>query len=179
MIRLFELGRLGRDRRGVALTEFAFALPLMALMYLGGYQLCDAISAYRKVTTTTRAVADVTSQYTSVNNADLDTILAASQQIMSPYSVANSKLVISQIAIDKDGVATVAWSRGKNISGLVAGSPFTVPASIKVPNTSILVAEIQYLYKPMVAAGLIGDIPMRDRIIMMPRATSSIKWKSQ
>lgn len=169
---------LGQDRRGMALTEFAFALPLMLMMYVGGFQLCDAISAYRKVTTTTRAVADVTSQYTSVNNTDLDVILAASEQIMAPYSVDNAKLVISQIAIDKDKVATVAWSRGRNIAGLTQGSTFTVPESIKQPNTSILVAEIQYLYKPNVISSLIGDIPMKERIIMMPRATNTIKWKS-
>lgn len=174
-----KLQALGSDRNGVALTEFAFALPLMVLMYLGGYQLCDAISAYRKVTTSTRALADVTSQFTSVNDSDLDTVLAASQQVMSPYAVSNAKAVISQIAIDKDRNATVDWSRGKNVSGLVKGSSFTVPDSIRQANTSILVAEIQYLYKPIAASGLIGDIPMRDRIIMMPRATASIKWKDQ
>jgi Flp pilus assembly protein TadG len=170
---------LGRDPRGVALTEFAFALPLMILMYLGGYQLCDAISAYRKVTTGTRSLADVTSQYTTITDNDLDTVLSASQQVMSPYSVGNAKLVISQIAIDKDRNATVDWSRGKNISGLVKGSSFTIPDSIRQANTSLLVAQIQYLYKPVAASALIGDIPMKDQIIMMPRATSSITWKNQ
>lgn len=173
-----RIAHLGQDRQGMALTEFAFALPLMLMMYVGGFQLCDAISAYRKVTTTTRAVADVTSQYTSVSNADLDVVLAASEQIMAPYSVDNAKLVISQISIDKDRVATVSWSRGRNIAGLTQGSSFTVPDSIRQANTSILVAEIQYLYKPSVIAGLIGDIPMKERIIMMPRATNTIKWKS-
>ena len=165
------------DSSGVALTEFAFALPLMVLMYLGGYQLCDAISAYRKVTTSTRALADVTSQYTSVTPTDLDTVLAASQQVMSPYSLGNAKLVISQIKIDKDRIATVDWSRGKNVDPLVAGSPFTVPDSIRVANTWMLVAQIQYRYRPSVAPGLIGDIPMKDVILMMPRATTNIKWK--
>ena len=165
------------DSSGVALTEFAFALPLMVLMYLGGYQLCDAISAYRKVTTSTRALADVTSQYTSVTPTDLDTVLAASQQVMSPYSLGNAKLVISQIKIDKDRTATVDWSRGKNVDPLVAGSPFTVPDSIRVANTWMLVAQIQYRYRLSVAPGLIGDIPMKDVILMMPRATTNIKWK--
>ncbi len=178
MIPIVKRNSLRSDSSGVALTEFAFALPLMVLMYLGGYQLCDAISAYRKVTTSTRALADVTSQYTSVTPGDLDMVLAASQQVMSPYSVANAKLVISQIKIDKDRVATVDWSRGKNVDPLVAGTPFTVPDSIRVANTWILVAQIQYLYQPSVAQGLIGNLPMKDVILMMPRATSNIRWNA-
>jgi Flp pilus assembly protein TadG len=172
------LRRLAAANSGVALTEFALSLPLMILIYLGGYQLCDAISAYRKMTTTTRAIADITSQYTSVTNTDLDTVLAASQQVMSPYPASEGKFTITQVKIDDKGVATVDWSRGKNISGLVAGTPFTIPDSIRQPNTSLLVAETLYTYKGSALGSFIGDIPMKDRIIVMPRATGSIKWKA-
>lgn len=170
--------RLGSDARGVALTEFALSLPLMMLIYLGGYQLCDGISAYRKMTTTTRTIADVTSQYTVVTNDDLDTVLAASQQVMSPYKASDAKFTITQVKIDDKGVATVDWSRGKNVSGLTPGTAFTIPDSIRQPNTSLLVAETLYTYKASAIGSFIGDIPMKDRIILMPRATGSIKWKA-
>ncbi|NDU79348.1 pilus assembly protein, partial [Actinomadura sp. DSM 109109] len=64
--------RLFRDERGIALVEFALSVPLLLLMFIGSYQLTDAISAYRKVTTATRAIADLSSQYTTVSNSDLD-----------------------------------------------------------------------------------------------------------
>ena len=79
------IARLARDTRAVTATEFAIVLPFLVAMYLGGYQLSDAISAYRKVTTATRTVADLTSQFPSVSDAELDTVLAASQQVMTPY----------------------------------------------------------------------------------------------
>lgn len=162
------------DRAGVALIEFAFALPILVLLYIAGYQLTDGISAYRKVTLAVRTIADVTSQYSSVKDSDLDMILNASQQVMSPYDPASATMTVSQIKIDNSGNATVDWSKGKNTDGLQQGLAFTVPASIRTPNTSLIIAQIIYTYKPVVAASVIGTFQMKDQIIMSPRATATI-----
>jgi len=166
--------RLIGDTRGVAVVEFAISLPFLVLLYIGGYQLSDAIFAYRKVTYASRALADLTSQYSVVTDQDLDTILNASQQLMAPYSPNNAKMTISQIKIDGNGVSTVDWSRGKNVSGLTKDAAFTLPASIKTPGTSLIVASIEYNYQPTLGASLIGTIPMRDQIILHPRSVASI-----
>lgn len=169
------IGKLRHETRAVAAVEFALVLPFLVLLYIGGYQLSEAISAYRKVTVATRAVADLTSQYTSVSNSDLDQILSASQQVMAPYPIENAKIIVSQVVIDASGLAKVDWSRGLNTSRLQHGSTFTVPQEIKQNNTSLIVASITYDYVPPVANGLIGTIPMRDDIIMSPRASSMVK----
>ncbi|WP_404339307.1 TadE/TadG family type IV pilus assembly protein [Sphingomonas sp. MMS12-HWE2-04] len=169
------MGALLREKRGIAAVEFAFALPFLVLLYIGGYQLSDAISAYRKVTVATRTIADLTSQYTSVTNGDLDDILAASQQVMTPYKMANAELVVSQVSIDGSGNAKVSWSRARNTTALTEGSAYTVASSIKQNNTSLIVATIKYNYVPVAASSLIGTIPMRDVIIMSPRASSTVK----
>jgi len=162
------------DTRGVSAVEFALCLPFLITLYIGGYQLADAISAYRKVTTTARAVADLTSQYSQVTDTDLDTILSASQQIMSPYPLANAKLTISQIKIDANGNSTVDWSRGKNVSGLTPGASFNVPASIKQNNTYLIIAGVDYQYVPNLASTVIGTINMRDQVILSPRSVPNI-----
>ncbi len=167
--------RLLKDLRAVSATEFALVLPFLVTLYLGGYQLSDAISAFRKVTFTTRTIADLASQYTSVNDSDLDTILNASQQVMAPYKTQNATMLISQIKIDASLVATVDWSRGKNVSGLTVGDAYTLPASIKQANTYVIVANVNYNYTPVVASTLIGAIPMKDQIILSPRAATRIK----
>ncbi|MEO5865661.1 MAG: TadE/TadG family type IV pilus assembly protein [Sphingomonas sp.] len=163
------------DQRGVSMVEFALSLPFLVLLYIGGYELSDGISAYRKVTTTTRTIADLTSQYTSVQTSDLDTILDASTQVLAPYKATAGSFVVSQIKIDGTGKATVDWSRGKNSSGLVPGTAFTIPASIKVNNTWLIVATVNFTYTPVAASGMIGTIPMQDAIFMNPRSSAQVK----
>lgn len=169
------MARLKHDRRGIAAVEFAFVLPFLVVLFIGGYQISDAISAFRKVTVATKTVADLTSQYTSVTNNDLDQILAASQQVMAPYKVSNAQITVSQVSIDNNGVAKISWSRGLNTAAMTVGTDFAVPATIKQNNTSLIVAEITYSYVPVVASSMFGTIPMRDNIIMSPRASSTVK----
>ncbi len=180
------IGRLASDKRGASLIEFALVLPFLVTLYIGSYQVSDAISAYRKVTITTRALADLTSQATSVTYADLSSFLDASQQIMAPYKVSNARLSITQVKIDNDGNATVDWSCGKNIrnscgmgiSGLTPGSAFNLPANIKVAGTSLIVASVDYSYAPVAAGSIIGSIPMHDQIILSPRSSQTITLRT-
>jgi Flp pilus assembly protein TadG len=169
------IAQLTRDTRGVSAVEFAFVLPFLVLLFVGGYQLSDAISAYRKVTVATKTVADLTSQYTSVSDLDLDQILAASQQVMAPYAVSNAKITVSQVSVDGSGNAKISWSRSLNTPAMAIGADFTIPPAIKQNNTSLIVATITYSYVPVVASSMLGTIPMRDDIIMSPRASSSVK----
>jgi len=170
--------RLADDRRGVALAEFALVLPFLVLLYIGGYQLCDAISAYRKVTMATKTVADLTTQFTSVSTDDVNTVLNASAQILAPYKVNSSKIIVTQVFVDDKLKSTVDWSIGKNVTGLTKGKAFDLPTAVKQPNSYIIVASIDYNYVPVIAKSLIGTIAMHDQILMGPRASVQVKMRS-
>lgn len=167
--------RLSRDRRGTSAIEFAIALPVLIMLFTGGFQLSDAVSVYRKVTTTSRALADLTSQYVTVNDATLDRILAASTQVMAPYSTVDAKLVVSQIKTDLTLQTKVVWSRGRNTPALAVGTPVTIPDGLKFPNTYAVIARVTYTYRPVFGSSYVGTIPMGDTIIMLPRASESIE----
>jgi Flp pilus assembly protein TadG len=47
-----------RDQRGVSAVEFAMLLPLMITLYLGAVEISQGVGIDRKVTLTTRTVAD-------------------------------------------------------------------------------------------------------------------------
>jgi len=168
------LRRLKRDARGVALLEFAFVAPILLVLFVGGYQVMDATSAYRKVTRTVRTLADLTSQSTSLTTAQADQILNTSNKVMAPYPTANAVLRISQVQVSATGVATITWSRAVNGTGYVAGSVATLPAGLNQPNTYLIYAEINYNYVPNVASSILGPIPLRDTILMSPRNSNQI-----
>jgi Flp pilus assembly protein TadG len=164
------------DRRGAALIEFAMVLPVLITLYLGGFQVMEATSVYRKVSTSARSLADLSTQKTSLDETRLQKILDASAQIMAPYSAARGYYRVSLIEVNENtGAATVAWSKSKDGSEeLVVGSTYALPANVKRNGVGIVVCDVRYTYTPIALFSLIGDIPFKDQIFMVPRGNSTI-----
>lgn len=180
MTRLPIMRRLADQERGIALVEFALSVPILLLLFLATFQITDALSCSRKVTITTRAVADLTSQYATISSANVNDILNASAKMMAPYSSANALVRVSELATDVNGNTTVVWSEAINGAKRAAGSSYTLPSSVKqLPATStdktyIIVAEVSYAYKPPVNFGIVGRLGLSDVIYMNPRISSSV-----
>ena len=99
-----------RARSGLAAVEFALLVPVLLLLYLGGYELTQALSAYRKLTDTTTEIASIVSQNAVVSSANLTSIFNASTQIMSPHSAASLTIVLSEVSTDANSNPKVTWS---------------------------------------------------------------------
>lgn len=166
------------DQRAIAVTEFAMIAPFMILLYLGCFQLADAISASRKVTVTTRTLADLTSQYSVVTESTTDTILRAASQVMAPYDATAGTYTITHLSTNPSGKPRVDWSRrydGSTVSdGYKKNKKLDLPDSVSEEGSSVLMAEITYQYKPVVAAAMLGNITLTDTIYMLPRRSDSI-----
>ena len=76
-----HLARLAKDQRGVSAVEFAMLLPLMLTLYLGTVEVSRGVGIDRKVTLTTRTVADLASQVQSISNSDMTNLLNASAAV--------------------------------------------------------------------------------------------------
>ena len=113
----------------------------MMTLYLGSVEASQGIAANRKVTLTAHALADLASQYTDITNADMTNILAAGSAIIAPYAAANLQEVVSEISINAQGSASVVWSDTLNGTALTVGQTVTVPPSLAVPNTYLLLAR--------------------------------------
>src|SRR5947209_19726123 len=100
-----HLARLRGDQDGVSSVEFAMLLPLMLTLYLGAVEVSQAVGVDRKVTLTSRTVADLASQVTSILSSDMSNILGASSSVISPYDSSQLKVTVSQISIDGNGNA--------------------------------------------------------------------------
>src|SRR3546814_4615595 len=91
--------RLARETRALGAVEFAMTAPFLILLYVGGFQLMDAISAYRKLTVTTRSLADLTSRQKTMTVATAIEFLNAPRQWLAPYSTATVIMRITRISI--------------------------------------------------------------------------------
>ncbi len=172
--RLRAKRRIGSDQNGTALLEFALTLPVLLMLYLGCVQICDAVAVYRKTTTTTRTIADLTSQYTSVSDTELDSIMSAASQVMAPYATTGLRMVLTQVTVSAAGVATVDWSRGSGVAGDTVGSTYTLPAGVGVNGTSLIIGKVNYDYVANLGGMVRTDIPLGDTIYMYPRSIPKI-----
>ena len=80
-----RLARLRSDESGVSAVEFALLLPLMLMLYLGTAEVSLGIGVDRKVTLTSRTVADLASQVSSISSADMSNILGAASSVIAPH----------------------------------------------------------------------------------------------
>src|ERR1700675_4911043 len=161
-----RLARFVNDRGGVAAVEFAMLLPMMMTLYLGSVEVSQGVATNRKVTLTAHALADLATQYTDITNADMSNILNAGSAILAPYSPAKLQEVVSELAINAQGVASVVWSDTLNGTARSVGPVFNVRSSLAVPNSYLVLSEVQYSYNPTYGYVLTGTLTLTDQIYM-------------
>jgi len=174
------LSRLARDRRGSSAVEFAIIAPLMLGLYIGCVEISDGVAADRKVTLTAGALANLTSQVQTIDTPGMSNIMNAATAIISPYSAGNLTTTVTCINIDATKNATVAWSATVGGTAKSKGSAIVVPTEIALASSSLVLAELTYLYRPV--TGYIPawshiaatGITLSDKMYMSPRITAPV-----
>lgn len=154
-----------KDGEGVALVEFAILLPVLLVAYCGSVDICSMVTASRKVTQLTSALADLTARASSVTPTDVSNIFDAAQMVLSPYDASKAKMTISNIVIDDKGVARVCWSSQRNSVALARGAAVTLPTNVKVPNTSVIMATASYEFTPIAGYVVTGNVTLGNNPI--------------
>jgi Flp pilus assembly protein TadG len=167
--------RFTKDKSGLSALEFALILPIMVVLYLGGFEVSEAFMINRKVTHATSVLGDLVAQSETISDAEMDNILDAVSAVMNPYPIADMWMIVSGVSIDDQGVATVAWSDARNTSPLEAGAILTLPEAVSQPNTFIVVAEVHYAYTPTFGHSLTGVIDLADLFYLRPRLQNEVQ----
>jgi Flp pilus assembly protein TadG len=174
-----ELARFRAARQGLAAIEFALILPVMALLYLGTFEIAQEISIKRQVALTAETVALIVTQYSSISASQtMPDILGAAKAVLTPYPSTNAVVTVTCITIDSKGAATVSWSQSSSGSGRTVGSSVTVPSQLDTPNTTLIFGETTYNYTPAFDYLKIGSKTLYSSIYMSPREPGTITLTS-
>ncbi len=151
---LLRLRRLIADRRGVGAIEFAIVAPLLVLTYVGAFEITVGVTVARKVSRASSNVSDLLTRGDTTTIAKLDAMKDVTKSVVAPFSQNEYSLKMTGIAIDADGKATVAWSRGwsrsagsstevLNNSPYTKGDAVTLPKNVEAKNSFIVRTEFQ------------------------------------
>ncbi len=139
------LSKLSSDSRGAVLVEFALCLPVLLIMYLGGFVITDMVSCNRKVTIATRALVDLASHNLSPAEVQLlpasttaVSYLSASAVVLNPYNMANATQTIALLRVCDASHAYVVWSQSMTQNS--GGTVLTSPSTIGTPTAASVVA---------------------------------------
>ena len=124
-------GEFFQNDTGVAAVEFALVLPVILLLMLGATDVTEAVSARRKVTLVANTAADLIGQVSEVDNGYLNNVFMATSAVGAPLNASNMTVVITSVVVDSKGIATVAWSQGKNKAPRVAKAAFPLANDLK------------------------------------------------
>jgi Flp pilus assembly protein TadG len=174
--RIFPRPPLGRDFAGdesaMAAVEFALILPLLVTLLFAGIDITEAVAARRKTIVATSTMSDLVAQSKEVTTADIDNFLTAGAAIIPPFDANELETVLTNVVMDANAVPTVAWSVGRHAEARTKGTSFPVPAKLRAANTSVVVAEVNFDYKPILIDGVVGPIKMVKTTFAMPRVAS-------
>ena len=178
-----RLSAFGGGDGGAAIIEFALIVPILVGMYFMLNETASGMRAARKTTMVARVMADLTTRKTDITDADRTNIFASAGPIVSPFTTAPQGYRLTSIRFDQNGKGYVHWSES---TGTGIGPAFakctpaqgtgaiSVPDGLKVPNSSVVLAEALLRYKPVIGWNITGEIDLKDKLFMRPRTSDFV-----
>jgi Flp pilus assembly protein TadG len=139
------------SRDGVAATEFAMVLPVMALLFFGMLEASDLLTVKRRIANASNSLVDLVAQEPTITVGQLNDAIVGVVRMMEPTDTsAMSVKVLSLIkGPNPNDPVTVHWSKDdQGAEPYAAGDAYTGledDTSINA-NASLLVVEIDYEY---------------------------------
>lgn len=195
---LARLRALGRDTRGIALIEFAYALPVFLGFGLVGLEFTNVVLARQKTERIAATLADlVAGNQVPPNERQIGDMFAAVPEISRPFPFGeDGNVVITAVvgiydAGDDEVQNKIAWQRcmqpashasriGNQWTGstdIADGPGVVLPGGLELgQNQMVIVAEVFYPYTPVVSQSLVGGILPENNLFT---ETSTFRTRGQ
>jgi Flp pilus assembly protein TadG len=167
-----------------AAVEFAMVLPVMLTAYLGSVEVGGGVTADRKLSNLSLTLANLTARANGAQqDSDLNGIFNASAAVLVPYDYTKVAMVVSSIVFDGNNPpnAFVVWSStsGPGATALTPNchnnlSTTLVPNNVRTANGSVILAQAQYPYKPVIGYVVTGTINLSESNFMVPRNLTAV-----
>lgn len=179
-----RLSQLRADQSGLALIEFAYALPLLMIISMSGLEIANLAMAHMRVSQIAMLVADNASrERTSIDEADINEIFTGAELAGSNLTnfKANTDIFLSDLEPNgQTGTKAgqfIRWQRcwgtgpfsssygiagaGTSDASLAAGMGPTGNQIKSGSGTAVMFVEVAYTYQPLISNALFGNKVIR------------------
>lgn len=172
------LRRLRRSQHGIALTEFAFALPIFVTLLFGGLEIINLVMAHMRISQIAITVADNAGRVRQgIDEADIYEVFAGADLVGGSEFAQNGRVILSSLEPNKETGSKagqmINWQRchgslsvtprygtqdkGRNDASLASGLGPT-GGKIKAANgTAVMFVEVSYRYTPKILPSIVTN----------------------
>lgn len=170
------------DDRAVAAVEFALVVPFLITLYVGSMEAAALFTVDKRINSLSATVGDLVGQWDpgdlAIPTSTLNSYMAASIGILSPYSTDGVEIVVSLVKVDETtGDTSVLWSRANDGGTVKSGSYPDLAATSEMNKISrggcVVAAEVTYSYKPFLGVIFKTAITFKHVNYFLPRYGSS------
>jgi hypothetical protein len=147
---------LARDRRGGVLVEFAFMLPIITALVLGGVEFARYAMINQKMDRVAGFVGDLVARAKNLEAADFADYFAAAEQLAIPYDLmAGGNIIVSSITGESGG-PEVLWQQvgpgavsEQSKVGLPGGAATLPTGFVLEEEENIVITEVYFDFVPI------------------------------
>ena len=177
------LRRLRQDQSGLALIEFAYSLPVLLALTLGGLEVANLAITHMKLSQLAMLVADNASRVrASIDEADINEIVSGAALSANGLNfAANGKIFLSDLEPNRQDAPNtgqyIRWQRcygsgsftstygttgnGASDASMVDGMGPTNRKISAGNGTAVMFVEVTYKYQPLISNSIFGEKTIR------------------
>jgi Flp pilus assembly protein TadG len=185
--------RMGGDRSGVALTEFAFSVPIIMTLGLYGLEAANLALVHMRVSQIASNLADTTSRIglesplalKQIRESDINDAFQAVRLQGGNYNITTSgRVILSSLEQNATGGQWIHWQRcvgaanfassygvaGNGATGTSFAGMGPAGSEIQAPTKqAVMFVEVAYTYQPLVSSRLFGTPVIRTTATFIVR----------
>jgi Flp pilus assembly protein TadG len=171
------IGRVLKNRDGIAAIEFALIAPVMIALYIGLAEISLLVTADRNVSHAASVAGDLATQVATLDVTEVENIMAATLAVMGTSYNNSSRLTVDMTSLIVDGSGvTQEVGYAKLGSGLTTKFDHSsVSANLLNATSGLVVTRISYLYHSP-SREFVGTPTLSETFMLKPRRSTSIPF---
>lgn len=174
------------DRRGGVMLEFAFAMPVMIGLLMGGVEFARFALVNQKMERVTSFVGDFVARAEALDEGDFDDYFAAADQLGRPFDLFDGGNIIVTSVIGEATGPEILWQQigagyvtEPSLVGL-PGDTAVLPLNFNVDEgEGLVVTEVFFDYEPFLLPLMIPAQRLYYQSIYRPRTTAILAMAAE